>query len=100
MGSISSPTPFAIIEGVVDNAFTFGGGTYVFPGADGTCSKQLEPGQSCTVEFSFAPKAVNAYKSAFDVFYAGRANCLAVGGGAGGLPSPPLIGGLLTGSGD
>ena len=46
--------------------FTYQGG---YPGADGTCGVQLEPGASCTVRVTFTPQYVGDFEQILRVGY-------------------------------
>ena len=98
----SGAMPTAILDGVITvsrgDAFSFTGTTR-FPGASGTCSGQLAPGASCTVDFTYAPTDAGAhYSSLFAMSYAGGVVCGTGPGGGGGGPQIPIVGVTLTGT--
>lgn len=49
------------------SAFSYTGG--VFPGALGTCGRNLDPGQTCTIEFRFAPNYEGTFEEGVRIEY-------------------------------
>ncbi len=90
-GTTPSSTPFGGSFGPsIDGTPTFEGGPSApFPGTTGTCRHPLQPGESCTVVFTFAPDKQFNYRGGILIYYVGGI-CGGFGGSGGGSQAPSL----------